>query len=251
MKILFLGTGTSTGIPQIACDCKVCQSCDSKDKRLRTSLLVTIENKNILIDCGPDFRQQMLNYNVRDLDAVLLTHHHYDHISGLDELRSFTNSKSMPIYVEQNVEDTIKRLFPYCFGDNRYPGVASFDIRIINNNSFQVADNVVLPIRVMHYNLPIFGYRIGNMAYITDMLTISDEELEKMKSLDLLIINALRHTEHISHQTLESALRIIEKVAPKKAYLIHVSHQMGLHKEVSKLLPSNVFLAYDGLQIEL
>ena len=251
MKILFLGTGTSTGIPQIACNCEVCQSSDSKDKRLRTSLLVTVENKNILIDCGPDFRQQMLNYNVRNLDAVLLTHHHYDHISGLDELRSFTNSKSMPIYVEQNVEDTIKRLFPYCFGDNRYPGVASFDIRIINNTPFRVADNDVMPIRVMHYNLPIFGYRIRNMAYITDMLTISDVEIEKLNSLDILIINALRHNPHISHQTLADALDIIRRVSPRKAYLVHVSHQMGLHDEVSKQLPENVSIAYDGLQIDV
>ena len=251
MKLLFLGTGTSTGIPQIGCECEVCLSANPKDKRLRTSLLVSIEGKNILIDCGPDFRQQMLTNNIKHLDAVLLTHHHYDHISGLDELRSFTNSKAMPIYAEWHVEDAIKRTFPYCFGDNRYPGVASFDIRVINNNSFQVAGNDVLPIRVMHYNLPIFGYKIGNMAYITDMLTISDEEIEKLKSLDLLIINALRLKQHISHQTLADALDVIHRVSPRKAYLIHMSHQMGLHDEVSKQLPENVSFAYDGLQIDV
>lgn len=251
MKLLFLGTGTSTGIPQIGCNCEVCQSVNPKDKRLRTSLLVTINNKNILIDCGPDFRQQMLSNNIKNLDAVLLTHHHYDHISGLDELRSFTNNKAMPVYAEEYVEETIKRIFPYCFGENKYPGVATFDIRKIDNKKFNVSDVNVVPIRVMHYNLPIFGYRIGNVAYITDMLTISEEEIKKLESLDILIINALRHKEHISHQTLKNALNIIRRVTPKKAYLIHMSHQMGLHDEVSKQLPENVCFAYDGLQIEL
>lgn len=251
MKILFLGTGTSTGIPQIGCDCKVCQSSNPKDKRLRTSLLITINNKKILIDCGPDFRQQMLKFGIKNLDAILLTHHHYDHISGLDEIRVFTGDKAMPIYVEQSVEDTIKRLFPYCFGINRYHGVAAIDICKIENKPFYIDDNKIEPIRVMHYNLPIFGYRLNNVAYITDMLTISDTELEKLQSLDVLIINALRHTEHISHQTLNDALKIIQKVLPKKAYLIHMSHHMGLHDEVSKLLPENVYFAYDGLEIEI
>lgn len=251
MKVLFLGTGTSTGVPQIGCDCEVCCSSDSKDKRLRSSVLVTVNDKNILIDCGPDFRQQMLRYNVKRIDAVLLTHHHYDHISGLDELRSFTNYRPMPIYAEHNVERTIRRLFPYCFGENRYPGVATFNIKNIENKQFGLNGIKVLPIRVMHYNLPIFGYRIGSMAYITDMLTISDLEIEKLKSLDVLIINALRHTEHISHQTLNDALNVIKRVSPKRCYLIHMSHQMGLHNEVSYKLPSNVFLSYDGLQIDI
>ena len=251
MKLLFLGTGTSTGIPQIGCECEVCLSANPKDKRLRTSLLVSIDGKNILIDCGPDFRQQMLTNNIKHLDAVLLTHHHYDHISGLDELRSFTNSKAMPICAEGYVEDAIKRTFPYCFGDNKYPGVATFDIKKIDNEEFDVAGVKIVPIRVMHYNLPIFGYRIGNVAYITDMLTISDVEIEKLKSLDLLIINALRHNPHISHQTLADALDIIRRVSPRKACLIHVSHQMGLHDEVSNQLPENVSIAYDGLQIDI
>ena len=251
MKLLFLGTGTSTGVPQIGCNCKVCQSANPKDKRLRTSLLITVENKNILIDCGPDFRQQMLTNNVKHLDAVLLTHHHYDHIFGLDELRSFTNNKAMPICAEQYVEDTIKRTFPYCFGENKYPGVATFDMRTIDNREFEVSGVKVLPIRVMHYNLPILGYRIGNMAYITDMLTISEEEVEKLKSLDVLIINALRHNEHISHQRLTDALDIIHRVSPRRAYLVHMSHQMGLHDEISKQLPQNVYFSYDGLQIEI
>lgn len=251
MKLLFLGTGTSTGIPQIGCECEVCLSANPKDKRLRTSLLVSIDGKNILIDCGPDFRQQMLTNNIKHLDAVLLTHHHYDHISGLDELRSFTNSKAMPICAEEYVEDAIKRTFPYCFGDNKYPGVATFDIKNIDNEEFDIAGIKVLPIRVMHYNLPIFGYRIGNVAYITDMLTISDVEIEKLNSLDILIINALRHNPHISHQTLADALDIIRRVSPRKAYLVHVSHQMGLHDEVSKQLPENVSIAYDGLQIDV
>lgn len=251
MKILFLGTGTSTGIPQIGCECEVCKSSNSKDKRLRSSVLISDEDKNILIDCGPDFRQQMLNYNIKHIDAVLLTHHHYDHISGLDELRSFTYTQPMPIYMEQNVADSIKRIFPYCFGENRYPGVAQFDIKIIDNTPFEIFGRDIIPIRLMHYNLPILGYRCGNVAYITDMLTISDEEVEKLKSLDVLIINALRKNKHISHQTLQDALNVIERVSPLKTYLIHMSHQMGLHDEVSKQLPENVYFAYDGLQIDL
>lgn len=251
MKILFLGTGTSTGIPQIGCECEVCKSSNSKDKRLRSSVLISDEDKNILIDCGPDFRQQMLNYDIKHIDAVLLTHHHYDHISGLDELRSFTYTQPMPIYMEQNVADSIKRIFPYCFGENRYPGVAQFDIKIIDNTPFEIFGRDIEPVRVMHYNLPILGYRCGNVAYITDMLTISDEEVEKLKSLDVLIINALRKNKHISHQTLQDALNVIERVSPRKTYLIHMSHQMGLHDEVSKQLPENVYFAYDGLQIDL
>lgn len=251
MKILFLGTGTSTGIPQIGCECEVCKSSNSKDKRLRSSVLISDEDKNILIDCGPDFRQQMLNYDIKHIDAVLLTHHHYDHISGLDELRSFTYTQPMPIYMEQNVADSIKRIFPYCFGENRYPGVAQFDIKIIDNTPFEIFGRDIIPIRLMHYNLPILGYRCGNVAYITDMLTISDEEMEKLKSLDVLIINALRKNKHISHQTLQDALNVIERVSPRKTYLIHMSHQMGLHDEVSKQLPENVYFAYDGLQIDL
>ncbi len=251
MKILFLGTGTSTGIPQIGCECEVCKSSNSKDKRLRSSVLISDEDKNILIDCGPDFRQQMLNYDIKHIDAVLLTHHHYDHISGLDELRSFTYTSPMPIYMEQNVADSIKRIFPYCFGENRYPGVAQFDIKIIDNTPFEIFGRDIEPVRVMHYNLPILGYRYGNVAYITDMLTISDEEVEKLKNLDVLIINALRKNKHISHQTLQDALNVIERVSPRKTYLIHMSHQMGLHDEVSKQLPENVYFAYDGLQIDL
>lgn len=251
MKILFLGTGTSTGIPQIGCECEVCKSSNPKDKRLRTSVLISDEDKNILIDCGPDFRQQMLNYNIKHIDAVLLTHHHYDHISGLDELRSFTYTQPMPIYMEQNVADSIKRMYPYCFSENRYPGVANIDIKIVYNTPFEIFGRDIIPIRLMHYNLPILGYRCGNVAYITDMLTIPDDEIEKLRSLDVLIINALRKTKHISHQTLQDALNIVERVSPKKTYLIHMSHQMGLHDEVSKQLPENVYFAYDGLQIDL
>ncbi len=251
MKILFLGTGTSTGIPQIGCECEVCKSSNPKDKRLRTSVLISDEDKNILIDCGPDFRQQMLNYNIKHIDAVLLTHHHYDHISGLDELRSFTYTQPMPIYMEQNVAYSIKRMYPYCFSKNRYPGVANIDIKIIDNTPFEIFGRDIIPIRLMHYNLPILGYRCGNVAYITDMLTISDEEVEKLKSLDVLIINALRKNKHISHQTFQDALNIVERVSPKKTYLIHMSHQMGLHDEVSKQLPENVYFAYDGLQIDI
>lgn len=250
MRIIFLGTGTSTGVPEIACQCDVCTSDDPRDKRLRTSALVSVDGKNILIDCGPDFRQQMIDVGVKNLDAVLLTHGHYDHAGGLDDLRPFCKHHSVPVYLEDAVANDIRTRLPYCFGSVKYPGIPDIELIGIDEDSFRIGRVVIQPIRVLHYKLPILGYRIGKMAYITDMLTLPDEELVKLEGLEVLIINALRQTPHLSHQTLESALQLIAKVAPRHAYLIHLSHQMGLHQEISRLLPAHVEIAYDGLVID-
>lgn len=250
MKIEFLGTGTSTGIPQIGCKCEVCTSIDNKDKRLRTSALISVNNKNILIDCGPDFRQQILRTGVTSLDAVLITHAHYDHTAGFDDLRPFCNNRPVPIYLETSVAQAIRTRMPYCFTEKKYPGVPNLQLKEISIAPFSINGIQIIPIRAMHYKLPILGYRIGDMAYITDMLTLPEEEYQKLSGLKILVVNALRITEHISHQSLSQALNVIERVSPQKAYLIHMSHQMGLHEHVAPQLPDNVYLSYDGLTVE-
>lgn len=249
MKIRFLGTGTSTGIPQIGCKCRVCTSADPRDKRLRSSALFSVSGKNILIDCGPDFRQQILAAGVDRLDAVILTHKHYDHIAALDELRLFSKNEGVHLYLEKNVAEVVRAHLPYCFSKNPYPGVARFIMHVIDEAPFSAAGIPVIPIRVMHYNLPILGYRIENVAYITDMLEISDDECKKLFALDLLIVNALRHAPHISHQSLSDALSLVERVVPQRTLLIHMSHDMGLHAEESLKLPDGVGFAYDGLEV--
>lgn len=248
MKLQFLGTGTSTGVPQIGCSCSVCRSSDPRDNRLRCSAMLIEGNKHILIDCSPDFRQQALRFPVERIDALLLTHGHYDHTGGIDDLRPYCTYDSLPIYAESNVINDIRNRLPYCFMEPRYPGIPQLDMRrVVPFQPFKVGDVEILPLRVMHYNLPIVGYRIGRLAYITDCLTLPQETLNCLQGLDVLVVNALRRTEHISHQTLDDALALIGRVAPRKAYLIHMSHDMGLHAEVSKLLPCNVEFAYDGL----
>lgn len=250
MQITFLGTGTSTGIPQIGCTCPVCTSADPKDNRLRTSAVVSVNGKNILIDCGPDFRQQVLRAGIGRIDAVLVTHIHYDHTGGIDDLRPFGDKHSLPIYLEPSVAEGIRTRLPYCFGDHRYPGVPNIRLQEIGVEPFSIEDIEVTPIRVMHYKLPILGYRIGGLVYITDALTIPDEEYAKMRQVDVLVINALRKQPHLSHQTLAEALRVIERVQPREAYLVHMSHHMGLTAEVEKELPPHVHFAYDGLVVE-
>jgi phosphoribosyl 1,2-cyclic phosphate phosphodiesterase len=253
MKIYFLGTGTSTGNPEIGCRCEVCTSSDKRDERLRASVMVEIEGKRILIDCGPDFRMQMLKAleteYFTELDGVLLTHEHYDHVGGLDDLRVFCRNGAVAVYAEDFVAETIRRRISYVFKAHKYPGVPNLDLHEIRNEPFVVAGLPVVPVRLMHGNLPIFGFRIGDFAYLTDLKTIPEEEYDKLKNLDVLVINALRHKEHISHQTVADALMQIKKINPRRAYLTHVSHHFGLHAVMEKKLPENIFIAYDGLVV--
>lgn len=252
MRVKFLGTGTSTGNPEIGCQCEVCKSTNPKDHRLRASVLIDIEGKRILIDCGPDFRQQIIPENFIKLNGVLITHEHYDHIGGLDDLRPFCKLGDVELYAEDNVLHALRTRMPYCFEEKRYPGVPVFSLHEINpNKSFDIEGIDITPIRLMHYRLPIFGYRIRNFAYLTDVKYIPDEEFSKLENLEVLVIDALRIEEHISHESLSEALEAIKRIAPQKAYLTHMSHQIGLHEKVQKELPENVFLSYDGLEIIL
>ena len=251
MRIEFLGTGTSTGVPQLGCDCEVCASKDPRDNRLRCSALLTVDNRNILIDCTPDFRYQALRSGISHLDALLITHSHYDHTGGIDDLRTYSYDKPLPVYAEPNVINDIRNRLPYCFMENPYPGIPRLDVQKIAPMQSFVVDGVeITPLRVMHYNLPIVGFKVRNMAYITDCLTMPEETMQQLQNLDLLVLNALRRTPHISHQTLDDALSLIEQLKPRKAFLTHMSHHMGLHRDIVSLIPSNVEFAYDGLSVE-
>lgn len=252
MELSFLGTGTSTGVPQIGCQCDVCKSTDTKDKRLRASALLSINNHNILIDCGPDFRTQILNCNSPHLDALLITHSHYDHVGGVDDLRPYCKNVDFPIYCKADVSENLHQHIPYCFVRHPYPGVPSFKIHRINpNRSFKIDDIKVTPLPVMHYKLEILGFRINNFAYITDARSISQKTINRIKGVDTLVINALRIKEHLSHFNLDQALEIVNAINPRITYLTHLSHQMGFHEEVEKTLPKNVKIAYDGLTITI
>lgn len=245
--ITILGSGTSTGVPQIGCQCEVCLSSDPRDKRLRQSALVEWHGKRILIDCGPDFRQQILSIGDSRLDAVLITHIHYDHIGGLEELRGFSY---MPIYARADVIDSLHKRLAYCFAEHPYPGVPHYNLVEINDNdAFDCAGITVQPIPVMHYKLPILGFKMGPLAYITDCKTINTEQVERLQGVPLLVINALRMDDHLSHLSLSQALELIEQINPERALLIHMSHQIGLHAQVERLLPHGVELAYDGMTI--
>jgi len=251
--ITFLGTGTSQGIPVIACNCEVCASTDYKDKRLRTSVHIEVEQQHFNIDIGPDFRQQMLSNNIKRLDAILMTHEHKDHTAGLDDVRSFNflQKKDMPIYGSQEVLDQITQEFAYIFSDHKYPGVPQVKKVVITNSAFSIHGIDITPVKVMHFKLPVFGFKIKKMAYITDANFISGVEKKKLIGLKVLILNALQIEKHISHFTLAEALELILELKPEKAYLVHISHKMGLARDIEPALPENVSLAYDGLRISL
>jgi phosphoribosyl 1,2-cyclic phosphate phosphodiesterase len=254
MKVYFLGTGTSQGIPVIGSSHSVCQSTDFKDKRLRVSVWISWENHSYVIDCGPDFRQQMLASNCQKLDAILYTHEHSDHTAGLDDIRPFNFKQGeIPIYAHQRVIDNLKKRFEYVFEmENKYPGAPSVQtIEVVNNFPFPIGNKMAIPINVMHGNLQVFGYRIDDFAYLTDVKTIEKSEIDKLKNLKVLVVNALREEPHATHFNLEEALDFITLIKPEKAYLTHISHIMGFHEEVEKKLPENVYLAYDNLEITI
>lgn len=253
MKITFLGTGTSQGVPVIACECDTCLSTDPHDKRLRTSLLLETEEVTLLFDAGPDFRQQMLREKVKKLDAIIITHEHKDHIAGMDDVRAFNykSQDAIDIYAEERVQKAIKREFSYVFAERQYPGIPKMRLNTINDFSFNIRGIDIIPIRVRHMNLEIYGFRIGNFAYITDASYIPESSKEKLIGVKYLVINALRKEKHISHFSLREAINVIKEISPRKAFITHISHQMGLAKNVSEELPAGIMLAYDGLSMVL
>ncbi len=254
LKVTFLGTGTSQGIPVIACGCEVCQSPDPKDKRLRTSIHVEINGLSLVVDTGPDFRQQMLRENINTLDAVIFTHAHKDHIAGMDDIRAynFIQQKAVPIYADKIVQEALRRDFHYVFADEKYPGIPEVEMNTIEYNTpFTIGTTKIEPIMVWHYRLPVLGFRFGDFTYITDANRIDKVEKEKIKGSKALVLNALRKTEHISHFTLDEAIALAQELQVPDTYLIHLSHQMGRHEEVTKELPAGIHIAYDGLQLNI
>lgn len=252
MKVTFLGTGTSQGVPIIACDCEVCQSDDLHDKRLRSSVFIEHNGVSMLIDAGPDFRQQMLRENIKDLDAILLTHEHKDHVGGLDDVRAFNYvlNRPMDIYAQERVLNHLQVEYSYVFSEKPYPGVPQMELHPIASSPFSVRGIKVQPIMVKHFKLPVTAFRIEDFSYVTDANYIEPDEIEKLKGSRVLVVNALRREEHISHFTLSQALSLVEAINPERAYLTHISHQLGRYSDVQKELPSNVVLAYDGLKLD-
>ncbi|MEY3397527.1 MAG: hypothetical protein RL220_121 [Bacteroidota bacterium] len=251
MILTFLGTGTSQGVPVIACQCPVCLSADQRDKRLRTSVMISNHAHNVVIDTGPDFRQQMLNHDVRHLSGVVFTHEHKDHIAGLDDVRAFNffSGKKMSLFCTDKVEQALRREFYYAFSQDKYPGVPELDFENIHEASFSVGDIDFIPLPVKHMHMDVLGFRMGNLAYITDANYIPDSTYERLKGCKILILNALRKEKHPSHFTLEEAIEIARRIGPERTFLTHISHQLGTHADISDELPAGVELAFDGLQI--
>jgi len=250
-RVVFLGTGTSQGVPMIGCNCEVCRSTDPRDKRLRSSIYVEYEGLKLVVDAGPDFRSQMLANNIQDLDAILLTHKHIDHVGGLDDVRAlnYFEKRAFPIYCEETTYDSLKRTFYYAFSENKYPGVPEYNIEIIENKPFKINDVEIIPIRAMHYQLPVLGFRFGNFAYVTDANFIPEEEYEKLQGVNYFVINTVKRTKHISHYSLPEAIAVAKRVGAKQSYLTHLSHQFPRYTEFAAELPDKIYPAYDGLSI--
>ena len=253
LKITFLGTGTSSGVPMIGCDCEVCTSADKKDKRLRSSILVESDTTTLVVDTTPDFRYQMLRAGVKKLDAVLFTHPHKDHVAGLDDVRAFNYflTKPMELYANALTEEAIKREFAYAFSDKKYPGIPNLSLNTIDDKPFYIGDIPVIPILVWHLKMPVLGFRFGNFTYITDANKIDDEEKEKIKGSQAMVLNALRKEKHISHFTLDEAVAMVQELAVPAGYFTHISHQLGRHEQINKTLPLGIALAFDGQQLTI
>ncbi len=253
IKITFLGTGTSTGVPMVACACEVCTSSNPKDKRLRSSILVESNTTCFVVDTTPDFRYQMLRLNIKKLDAVLFTHPHKDHIAGLDDTKAFNffSGKAMEVYANSLTEEALKREFAYVFSDKKYPGIPEINLNTIDLTAFLIGDIPVIPIMVWHLKMPVLGFRFGNFTYITDANRIDAEERKKIEGSEVMVVNALRHKEHLSHFSLTEAIQLVKELKVPKAYFTHISHQLGLHDEISKELPPGIELAYDGLLVAI
>jgi phosphoribosyl 1,2-cyclic phosphate phosphodiesterase len=253
LNVTFLGTGTSQGVPVIGCTCEVCTSLDFRDKRLRTSITISVSGQTFVVDTGPDFRQQMLRERVNKVDAVLLTHAHRDHTAGLDDVRAynFLHQMDMPVYGTQQVLDQIRIEFAYAFAEQYYPGIPRFNLRLVDNEPFVINGVSITPLHVLHLRLPVMGFRIGDFSYITDAKFIPEETLQRLKGTKTLVLNALQKEKHISHFNLEEAIAMVQKIQPEKTYLTHASHKLGRHAMVSAELPENIALAYDGLSLSL